>query len=150
MLFPRFFALFVASLACFGGAEPPAGRSVHLAISLNQTTALHARSVVLTSPDGRDHRAVLKGDVFLIPKGLLEYPKLDVTIFLKGESLHLAAISQDELKGKWEVSLSDRGFAPRFALPEGAKPNEVCVVAFEVGKGDPVEMAQSNCRQRSK
>ena len=148
MLYPTLLGLSALSLAGVVDVGAHVTGSVCLNIRLNQTTSLHAKSVVLTSPDGRGHPAVLQGDKFYIPEDLLSYSKLAVTIALPDESLHLVAIEQDDFSGTWDIFLSDKAFPSRFALPRGAKAKEVCVVTFNWGEGDPREMAQSKCRQR--
>jgi hypothetical protein len=120
---------------------------VRLNIRLNQTTVLHAKRVALTSPDGREHAAALRGDEFQVPKDLLSCPKLTVVIALQDESLHLVGIDQLDFRGTWDILLSDKAFSERFPLPKGAKAKEVCVVTFQWGEGDPRQIAQSGCRQ---
>ncbi len=143
----------VGAFACgvllmLGPTSTGSVRFVRLNIRLNQTSSLHAESVVLTSADGRGHPAVLQGDEFYVPEDLLSCPKLAVTIALPDESLDLVAVDQDDFRGTWDIFLSDKAFPSRFALPRGAKAKEVCVVTFEWGEGDPRQIAQSKCRQR--
>lgn len=148
MLHQSFLLLSALSLAGLVDVGSHATRSVRLNIRLNHTTSLHAKSVVLTSPDGRAHPAVLQGDEFYVPEDLLSCPKFAVTIALPEESLHLAAIDLTDFRGTWDVFLSDTAFPRRFALPKRAKAREVCVVTFQWGEGDPREIAQSKCRQK--